>query len=484
MNSAIAPQDHRLAALQTAISEFDHDEDYKHDEELDLHADKILFQKLAFAFYTNRSGEEVAMVCTALEMVYRASRSRVALSFSELRESILPIFVEMLGKPLHIRKQEELDTALQQVQDRIQTEERAAAVAAAAEELTYATSAGHRASSRGSTRSLHSSFSSLKKPAKGAYEDDMTLQTYEEDPAKPLKKLDDDESYMSYRDDYSVQKGKQLDTDDQTYQSYDDGQSYQSYRPGDESYRGDDQSYMSYPQKPAQQQPDGYNDDDDDGSLTVAELSRASKSFRSHADRTYDDESEGGSFYRKPSPYEGHSYRGDDSGRSTSYHSSAPSSNHDPSRHSGRDSFREEDDPSMLSGRDQEDHSILSGRQSSEIDESIIGRRSTEMDADESSPGGGRRSSEMDQSILTGRNSAELDQSTVSGRQSAEMDQSINTGYHGDQSIYSGEQGEASIVSGSVQEDPSVQSENPGFTDLQSHAGSRNDDQSQHTDLE
>mmetsp|Transcript_11068 Transcript_11068/g.17058 ORF Transcript_11068/g.17058 Transcript_11068/m.17058 type:complete len:80 (-) Transcript_11068:761-1000(-) len=44
LNSAIAPQNHRILALQTAISEFDHDEDHKHDEELDLHADKILFQ--------------------------------------------------------------------------------------------------------------------------------------------------------------------------------------------------------------------------------------------------------------------------------------------------------------------------------------------------------------------------------------------------------------------------------------------------------
>ncbi len=96
-------------ALQAALAELDHEDEQKHDEELDLHADKIIFQKLCYAVQTNRCSEEVAMLCMALEMVYRASRSRLALSFSEIRESLLPLAVDMLAKPPHILREEAED---------------------------------------------------------------------------------------------------------------------------------------------------------------------------------------------------------------------------------------------------------------------------------------------------------------------------------------------------------------------------------------
>lgn len=85
-----------MEALQAAIDEFNHDNCHKHDQELELQADKILFQKIAYSFVTHKNDEEMGLLVCALEMVYRASRARVALSFQEIGNSILPLFIEML----------------------------------------------------------------------------------------------------------------------------------------------------------------------------------------------------------------------------------------------------------------------------------------------------------------------------------------------------------------------------------------------------
>ena len=85
-----------MSALQAAIDEFNHDNCHKHDQELELQADKILFQKIAYCFTLHKHDDEMGILACALEMVYRASRGRVALSFQEVQDSILPLFVEML----------------------------------------------------------------------------------------------------------------------------------------------------------------------------------------------------------------------------------------------------------------------------------------------------------------------------------------------------------------------------------------------------
>merc|ERR1712176_978983 len=95
LNTAISPREKRIAALKTILDECNHDEPTKHDEELDLYADKILFQKLAFLFCIKKEDDEIGLLGCALEMVYRASRPRVALSFSEIGDNTLPLFVEM-----------------------------------------------------------------------------------------------------------------------------------------------------------------------------------------------------------------------------------------------------------------------------------------------------------------------------------------------------------------------------------------------------
>ncbi len=100
LNSAIAPREVRLMAIQAALDEFDHDDDVLHDEELDLRADHILLQKLAYAISIDPGSDEVGYICSALEMVYRAGRTRLAQSFHEICDSLLPMIVEMIRPPL------------------------------------------------------------------------------------------------------------------------------------------------------------------------------------------------------------------------------------------------------------------------------------------------------------------------------------------------------------------------------------------------
>ena len=99
LNSTIAPRDLRLLAIHAALEEFDHDDELLHDEELELRADHILLQKLAYAMSIDQSSVEVGYICSALEAVYRGGRPRLAQSFHEISDSLLPLFVMMIRPP-------------------------------------------------------------------------------------------------------------------------------------------------------------------------------------------------------------------------------------------------------------------------------------------------------------------------------------------------------------------------------------------------
>ncbi|KAL7535197.1 hypothetical protein ACHAXR_007339, partial [Thalassiosira sp. AJA248-18] len=99
LNSAIAPQEIRLMAIHAALEEFDHDDELLHDEELDLRADHILLQKLTYAMCLDPGSVEVGYICSAMECVYRAGRTRLAQSFHEICDALLPLFVEMIRPP-------------------------------------------------------------------------------------------------------------------------------------------------------------------------------------------------------------------------------------------------------------------------------------------------------------------------------------------------------------------------------------------------
>lgn len=99
LNSAIAPRDIRLLAVHAALEEFDHDDEVLHDEELELRADHILLQKLTYAMSIAPGSIEVGYIASAMECVYRGSRSRLATSFHEVSDALLPLFVEMIRPP-------------------------------------------------------------------------------------------------------------------------------------------------------------------------------------------------------------------------------------------------------------------------------------------------------------------------------------------------------------------------------------------------
>eukprot|EP00970_Alexandrium_tamarense_P008799 scaffold1700_cov181-Alexandrium_tamarense.AAC.1 len=99
LNSSIAPRELRIMAINAALDEFDHDDEVLHDEELELRADHILLQKLTYAMCIEPGSLEVGYLCAALEMVYRAGRTRLAQSFHEICDSILPLFVAMIRRP-------------------------------------------------------------------------------------------------------------------------------------------------------------------------------------------------------------------------------------------------------------------------------------------------------------------------------------------------------------------------------------------------
>lgn len=310
LNSAIAPAEHRILALQTAIAEFDHDEDWKHDEELDLHADKILFQKLAFCFTSDPGSEEVAMICTALEMVYRASRQRIALSFSELRESVLPIFVTMLNKPLRYQKLEELEHAI------LEADHKRSPGVVVDEPLLVG-------SNKKSTvaKDMQDSYSSYsndypQKPKASTYDDDQTYATYDDGyPQKPkASSYDDDQTYATNDDDYPRKPKASNYDDDQSYATYDDDypkkpkasssdddQTYATFANDDKGYAQNDTSYANNTASYAEDSYVEYEDGEDPETLRVrgGAGGNDSQAQQSYADQSFAQDSyvEGGASY-------------------------------------------------------------------------------------------------------------------------------------------------------------------------------------------
>mmetsp|Transcript_600 Transcript_600/g.979 ORF Transcript_600/g.979 Transcript_600/m.979 type:complete len:892 (-) Transcript_600:103-2778(-) len=101
LNTCVGPKQRRLLAIQATLSELNHLDSKRHDLELELDADKILYQKLTFSFMVDRANIELGLIASALEMVYRGNRARLALSFGEVGESMLPLFVQIIRNNSH-----------------------------------------------------------------------------------------------------------------------------------------------------------------------------------------------------------------------------------------------------------------------------------------------------------------------------------------------------------------------------------------------
>ena len=97
--SAIAPSERRLYALNEALDEFDHHDELRHDEEIKACADMILFQRLALSLAIDHSSEEIPLICTALDMVYRSSRPAIADSFNQVGMTVIPLIMQVIKRP-------------------------------------------------------------------------------------------------------------------------------------------------------------------------------------------------------------------------------------------------------------------------------------------------------------------------------------------------------------------------------------------------
>lgn len=115
---SILPHDLRLSSITQAAGFFDHRDRLTHDNELREGAANILYQKLAFALSLSchsyddkedtlhrlrRGGDsadhEIALLCSCLEMVHRASPDAIAATWYDVGEDVLPILVRVMERP-------------------------------------------------------------------------------------------------------------------------------------------------------------------------------------------------------------------------------------------------------------------------------------------------------------------------------------------------------------------------------------------------
>lgn len=82
----------RVALITDALQQFDHGSMHRHNIELKLNAPEALSHLL---FETGKNDDEVRMICSALEMVYRGSTSAVKASFFETGKLMIPEWLKV-----------------------------------------------------------------------------------------------------------------------------------------------------------------------------------------------------------------------------------------------------------------------------------------------------------------------------------------------------------------------------------------------------
>ncbi|KAL9180309.1 hypothetical protein ACHAXT_008279 [Thalassiosira profunda] len=93
LNKAIGPEKRR-AAVDRACLEFDHDNAALHNAELYLGAANVLCLVLSMS----DDADEVRNICRALEMVYRAEREAVVISYQDVGAALVPLLLRLLER--------------------------------------------------------------------------------------------------------------------------------------------------------------------------------------------------------------------------------------------------------------------------------------------------------------------------------------------------------------------------------------------------
>ncbi|KAL3940453.1 MAG: hypothetical protein SGBAC_005012 [Bacillariaceae sp.] len=84
----------RIVAITNACAEFDHDDDIKHNIELQNGAAQVLAKSLS----TTDDDDEIRMVCAAIEMVFRAQGPYVHVAFDKCGTAMVPILLRHLER--------------------------------------------------------------------------------------------------------------------------------------------------------------------------------------------------------------------------------------------------------------------------------------------------------------------------------------------------------------------------------------------------
>mmetsp|Transcript_12218 Transcript_12218/g.28783 ORF Transcript_12218/g.28783 Transcript_12218/m.28783 type:complete len:757 (+) Transcript_12218:409-2679(+) len=99
LNKAIAP-DKRRSAVARACAEFDHGIEATHSAELYLGAANVLCLVLSMS----EKEDEIQNICAALEMVYRAEREAVIISYQDVGAALVPLLLRLLDRCENGRK--------------------------------------------------------------------------------------------------------------------------------------------------------------------------------------------------------------------------------------------------------------------------------------------------------------------------------------------------------------------------------------------
>jgi hypothetical protein len=84
--------DRRIVAISNACAEFDHWDEQKHNAELHYGAADVLTVYLS----QTDDDEELRMICTSLEMIFRASSKHIKIAFRKVGTSIVPLLLRVL----------------------------------------------------------------------------------------------------------------------------------------------------------------------------------------------------------------------------------------------------------------------------------------------------------------------------------------------------------------------------------------------------
>eukprot|EP00986_Skeletonema_menzelii_P005888 scaffold2205_cov141-Skeletonema_menzelii.AAC.3 len=93
LNKAIGV-DKRQAAIANANVEFDHNDEMQHNAELYLGAANVLCLVLSMS----DQEDEIESICSALEMVYRAEREAIIISYQDVGPALVPLLLRLLDR--------------------------------------------------------------------------------------------------------------------------------------------------------------------------------------------------------------------------------------------------------------------------------------------------------------------------------------------------------------------------------------------------